>query len=345
MKNTTIISTAKILDAMIKLEKTGIKCLVVVDKNNILLGTITDGDIRRSLIKGLKLNTSISKLYNKKPSYFIQDQYTEADLKNLIIKQTFDLVPIVDKNKKYIKHITWKDLLKNDNKNKYKKIKRIPVVIIAGGKGKRLGVLSKILPKPLLPINDKTLLQNIMDYFINYGLSSFYITINYKADLITSFFSYLKSYKIKFIKENTFLGTAGSLSLLKNLSSKNVIVTNCDGIFSFNLYEAIENHNSSSNDITMIVTEEITKIPYGVCKFDKNYHLNNISEKPEYNHIINTGMYIMKTNILKNIKNNEKIDMNFFLKRLIKKKCKIGMYKINQSHWLDYGDIKQLDKI
>ena len=343
MKKITIYSTAKVIKAMTILEKTGEKCLLVIDKKKILLGTLTDGDIRRNLIKGIKLGDSINKIYNKNPLFFQDSKYDFKEIKKIILKEKLDLVPIVDNKKKLIKYITWKDLFNKNQKLKINKIDNIPVIIMAGGKGRRLGVFSKILPKPLLPINDKTLLENILDYFKKFGLNNFYITINYRADLIKSFFSYLKGYKIKFIQEKKFLGTAGSLNLIKKIKNKNIIVSNCDIIFDFDLFQATQNHIKNINDVTLIVTEEITKIPYGICKLSRDYLLEDIVEKPEFKNLVNTGMYIIKADMLKLIKNNEKIDMNIFLKRIIKNNYKVGIYEINKSNWLDYGDINKLD--
>ena len=256
MKKIQIKRNASIMEAMLILSKTAEKCLVVLDQNNKLIGTLTDGDIRRHLIKGKVITDKIDKIYNKNPVFLKENNFNLNHAKKILIKNQLDLIPLVDDNLKLKNYITWKSFLKNNNFKKIRKI-NLPVIIMAGGKGTGLGVFSKILPKPLLPFDDNTLIETIINKFKSYGVKNFFLSVNYKANLIKSYFEDYKNFvNINFIQEKKPGGTAGSLSLIKNKIKSDFIVSNCDVVFNFDYHDLIKVHKSSKNDISLVVSKK-----------------------------------------------------------------------------------------
>ena len=190
-----------IKEAILKLKDSGTKCLIVVDKKNKLLGTLTDGDLRDVIVKKIDLNKSISNFYNKKPKYLLKRNYTVDTAKQIFQKHRIDTIPVLDSGL-VVDIITWSDLFLKKNL-----LKNLSVVIIAGGKGERLKPVTHVLPKPLIPIYDKTIIDYIIEQFSSYEISNFYFTLNYKAELIKT---YLKTNNKKVnlnLKRKKALGT------------------------------------------------------------------------------------------------------------------------------------------
>ena len=338
MKNIFIYKHQTILETLEKLHDAGSQCLVVVNKNNLLLGTISDGDLRQAILKNNNLNLKIEKFYNKN-CYKIKKSDTSAkDFYSKIKKYTSKLnslhiIPIVDEKNKVV-DLIHQDL--EDHKLNHS-IKNLEVVIMAGGLGTRLRPYTNILPKPLIPYNNKTIIENIIDNFLKFNLKNFYISINYKNYLISSFFKELKpTYKIKFLYEKKPLGTAGVLQKLKDNKKKLFIVTNCDSLININLIDLINFHKEKKHDLTIVTSTEVYKIPYGVCKIVNN-KLSNIDEKPQSNFLANTGFYLVNSEIFNFIKKNESLSFVDLIKLSLKKRKKVGVFPISSNNWKDLG--------
>jgi NDP-sugar pyrophosphorylase family protein len=212
----------------------------------------------------------------------------------------------------------------------------IPVVIMAGGEGKRLLPHTAILPKPLIPYQGKSMVEHIISRFENYGFKKFILTVQYKSKLMEAYFSNLFKRKISFIFEKKPLGTAGSLKKLeKKLES--FFVINCDTLINCDYISLLNFHNKNKNDLTIVASRKVEKLKYGSCEIAKNGNLKKIKEKPEVSFLANTGCYLFNSKILRLIKKNEKLDMNTFIDRAISKKYKISIFPIQESEWLDLG--------
>jgi len=333
MKNILIKTDTTIQEALVKLQNSSLRCLIVVNKKNILLGTINDGDVRRAILKNAKLTYKIAKYY-KKNCYFVKNnEVSKKNASEKLKKLKINLIPIVDKNKKVIDYIA-------DNINErytfIKSYKKIEVIIMAGGLGTRLKPYTNILPKPLLPFRNKTIIENVISKFISYGLKKFVISLNYKNILIKSFFKELSpKFKVSFLEENKPLGTAGVLYKLKN-KNKNYIISNCDVIFDIDYNYLIKFHEKKNFDITLVASVQKDRIPYGVCKVQNN-RLYNIIEKPEKNYLANTGLYIVNSKVFKLIKKNENISFVDLINKAVSKKMSIGVYPIPSNAWIDLG--------
>ena len=335
-----IFKNANIKKAITILNKYGSKTIVVVDKQNKLLGTLSDGDIRKSIIKGFNLKDPIQKIYNNKP-FFLSEKEDFRNIKKLFFKKKLDLIPIVNKEQKILKILLFKDIFDNHESEKkaHKKYKNYGVVIMAGGKGNRMQPYTKVFPKPLLPVGNETVIDMIISKFLNFKINNFYITTNYKHKIIKAHFKkYSKTVNFKLIKEKKKLGTAGSLAYLKNANEEFFFISNCDVIINEDYKKIINFHHTNKNDLTIIASKKSLKIPYGVCLADKNKNFVNFKEKPEYDFLFNTGFYVINKNILKELTGVSKLDMDSFILRLKKKRKKIGIFSINFQNWQDFGN-------
>ncbi len=332
MKNILIKKDCSILETLEKIQKNQLKCLVVVNKQNILLGTINDGDIRRAILKNAKLNYKISKYYKKNCFYLKKDQAHKVNVKEKFKTLDINLIPLVDKNNKVVDYLS--STLKKQRVLK-KNFKKYEFVIMAGGLGTRLKPYTNILPKPLLPYKNKTIIENVINNFLKYNIKKFIISINYKNILIKSFFKELRpDYKISYLEEKKPLGTAGVLYKLNN--KKNFIVSNCDVVIDIDFDDLMNYHNQTKSDITLVTSIQNDRIPYGVCKI-KNNKLKNIIEKPEKNYLANAGLYAVSGKVFKLIKKNENLSFVNLIKRALRKKLKINIYPIHNNAWVDLG--------
>ena len=318
-----------IKEALKKLKETGHKCLIVSNKKNQLIGTLSDGDIREALIKNKSIYDKIDNYFEKKPTFLIKNNFSKSLVKNLFSKNNFGLVPIVDSNKKIVDIFYRKEILEK----KIKKI-NIPLIIMAGGKGNRLKPFTNILPKPLIPINGKPVIDHIIDNFKKYGINNISLTLNYKSKILEAYFNESRT-KVKYIKENLPLGTAGILNKFKN-SNKDFFVTNCDTIIDIDYNDFFQFHKKNNNDITIAVASHEITIPYGVCKTDLNGKLIKIDEKPVNDYLISVGLYIINSKVFKLIPLNKHMDMNELISKSFKN-SKVAIYPINSSSWKDVG--------
>ncbi len=333
MKNILIKKNITILETLVKLQSSQSKCLIVINDQNVLLGTINDGDVRRAILKSAKLNFKILKYFNKKCYFVRQDKLSQIDVKEKFRKLDINLIPVVDKNKKVIDFIP-----RSSNKKKIliKKNKKFETVIMAGGLGTRLKPYTNILPKPLLPYKNKTIIENVINNFSNYGIKKFIISLNYKNILVKSFFKELNpNYKVSFLEEKKPLGTAGILFKLSK-NKKKFIVSNCDVIIDVDYNDLISYHEKSKFDITLVVSVQNERIPYGVCKTINN-KLQSITEKPEKNYLANSGLYVVNGKVFQLIKKNENLSFVDLIKRALNKNFNIGIYPIPSNAWVDLG--------
>lgn len=330
-----------IFEAFSKFNKLGVKTLVVSDSNHNMLGVLSDGDLRRAILKNNKLSTKITKFYNRKPIFLLEVNFSNEKCRELFLKNELEIIPIINNKKKIIKIISWSEFF---SKKKLVQTKiDIDVIIMSGGKGTRLKPFTNILPKPLMPINGRPIIELIIEKFLENGCNNFYLPIYYKSELIKAFFKEIKpNYKISFVKEKNQLGTIGGLSLIKNKLNKNkenIFVVNCDVLHNFNYYDFYDHHLKNKLDITLIASTKNFKIPYGVCEINKMGHLKIIKEKPEQNFLVNTGFYLIKKKIIELIPSKKYFDLTDLISIAKKKGYKIGVYPIDDHNWTDIGQI------
>ena len=328
-----------ILEAMQQLDKSAKKVLFI-QNNGILLAAITDGDIRRWILKKGDLQTPVRYVANYQPKYLYEEQANLADrtMKELRI----EAIPIVNKER-LIKDIVFL----NGSKQEWAVFDcDIPVVVMAGGQGTRLSPYTNILPKPLIPIGEYPIAEHIVNCFCKYGCRHFYMIVNYKRNMIKAYFDELeKEYSLEFITEEKTLGTGGGLSLLKGKIDGTFILTNCDILIDDDLTKAYKQHIESGNLITMICSLKNFTIPYGVVNIGENGLIESMSEKPNMSFFTNTGCYFVESEVIENLKYNEPIDFPDIIMDYMKKNIKVGIYPIGEEAWLDMGQVDELEKM
>mgnify|MGYP001267912526 CR=1 FL=1 len=323
-------------------KKNSLKCLIVIDLKDRFLGTLSDGDIRNAILKKIKISEKIEKVFNKNPYFFYEKNYDLRIIKKSLLNQSYPYVPILNKKKKIINII---DLNFFGKKDEIKKI-NIPVVIMAGGYGTRLRPSTNILPKPLIPLQGKAIIEHIIDEFKLYNIKKYFVSINYKSILVKTFFSQLKhSVKISYLNERKPLGTAGSLSFLLKKKINEIIVINCDTIIKTDFNEFVKFHKLFKNDISVISAVSNLEIPYGVCEIGKDRILKKIKEKPKFSFLASAGCYIINKKALRIIPKNKRFDFNELITKAIQKKLKVGTYPIDRSDWIDVGNFEYINQL
>tara|TARA_A100001011_G_scaffold369766_1_gene425426 strand:- start:318 stop:1376 length:1059 start_codon:yes stop_codon:yes gene_type:complete len=343
IKKFTVSKNSTIYNAIKLINRNTLKTLLVVEKNYIFFGTITDGDIRRALIKGVNIKSKLNNIYNKKSKFFFKNQINKNQVKKLFAGNNYDLIPVLNK-KREIVDILHKKKFSSNKKNIKKKLINTIVVITAGGKGTRLSPFTKILPKPLVPINGKPILEIIIEKFKQFNINKFFLTTHFKSRIIEAYLkeTYLAPF-VKIVYEKKPLGTIGSLSNLKRVKVKNVIITTCDTLINIDYKKFLDFHLKNKNAITIAAAKHDYLIPYGVCNIDKNNQLINLVEKPKYSYLMNSGMYIFDKKLLNLMQENRYIDFDKFLKKIQIKNYKIGVFKINSNNVQDFGKLNDFE--
>lgn len=320
-----------ILESLPKMNLGALQILIVANEKEQLVGIITDGDIRRALLSGLDLKTPLANVMHSNPITLpLNSSIDQA--REIMQKRSIRHIPLLDEQGRVKDLIVWLDCFKTVMEERKEK-----VVIMAGGKGTRLEPFTKILPKPMVPLGDKPIIEVIMDKFYKQGFSEFILSLGYKAEIIKMYFSETNSrpYKVDFICEEEPLGTAGALAMLKGKIEDTFIVTNCDIILELDFADLLEHHYANKNAITIIGTVKNFTIPYGVLQTD-GQDLVALDEKPSFHYLVNTGVYVLDPKVLDLIQKNEFIHMTELFVRVKEKNVRVGVYPHHGS-WFDVG--------
>lgn len=334
----TIIQTMKMMDSCRS------KALLVFDQGQFL-GIITIGDLQRAIIANLPFDTPISTLIdNSAKKYALVSDDLEY-IRTWMLKVRAEMMPIVDAEGNLVKVIFWDDLFKESPKG-IRDILDLPVVIMAGGKGTRLKPITNVIPKPLIPIGDKTILEEIMDQFEGIGCRKFYMSINYKSDMMRYYLDQLEHhYDIEFFEEPKPLGTIGSVALLKGKINTPFFVSNCDIIIDQDFWEVYDYHVSNKNKLTIVTAVKSFKIPYGVIESGEDGLMTGLQEKPEITYMINTGVYILNPECIDDIPKGEFFHITHLMEKIKKKGGRIGCFPVSEQAWKDMGEWKEYLKV
>lgn len=326
-----------LLETMRKINDNSKGLVFVVDDENRLLGTITDGDIRRYILSKGNINSINKTVMNKKPKFLNEKNLKMAS--NIMEKYKIHAIPIINENHQLIDVLFDKDYKNNIHLN-------IPVVIMAGGKGTRLYPYTQILPKPLIPINDKTITEIIMDQFRSYGCDTFTMIVNYKKELIKAFFyDEEKDYDVSFVEEKEFLGTAGGLKLLEGKIQSTFFLNNCDVLIEEDYSEILKYHKKSKNIITLVCALKKEIIPYGTIETDETGQIIKLKEKPNFDFLINTGLYVIEPKIFNEIPENTFIHITDVIQNCMDKGLHVGVYPVSEDSWMDMGQLEELENM
>lgn len=325
-ENSTIKEAMKNID----INLTG-ACLVI-NEDNQLLGVISDGDIRRAILNNRTINDKIDGIYNSKYKYMSKIE-SKKKVIEYMLKHKIRQMPILDENKRLEDLYFLDDIISYEPKDNY-------VFILAGGLGTRLRPLTEKIPKPMLKIGDKPMLQHIIEQFREYGFKNFLISLNYKGEIIEEFFKDGREFdvNIEYIKETKKLGTAGSIILAANKLNKPFIVINGDILTGVDFDCFLNHHIDNGFKITAGVRNYEIKVPYGVMVAE-NSLIKSVEEKPEYTFYINSGIYAVDPEVIKYIPKNQSYNMTDLINDAAKDNYKSGIYQITE-YWTDIGQIE-----
>ena len=324
-----------LIDVLKKIDESENKIAFVVDDSNVLLGVITDGDIRRFLIKGNKLDCICLDFMRTDYKFVFCDEIHKAKI--LVDKKIATYIPILDKHKKII------DIYYQKKLSRYEIIKN-PVVFMAGGKGKRLMPFTKNCPKPMLKIGGKPILERLLEKSIKSGFQTFYFSVNYLKNQIIDYFKNGEKWgvEINYLIEEKPSGTVGSLSLIKEKIEKPIVVVNGDVLTSLDYKTLIDFHDNNHSKATICSREYVMSVPFGVLNSD-GIKLKSFAEKPSFTFQVNAGIYVINPDLLKLINKNEFMDMPDLIKKSQNKDYKVNIFPIYEN-WLDIGRPEALNE-
>ena len=328
--------SSTINEALEIIDNGAIRIAVVVDEKDRLLGTVTDGDIRRALLNGKTLSNSIEDIYFKNPTVVSTNESKESII-NICTSKKIYHVPVVDDNGKVVRIAILDELLKPKNYPNR-------VVLMVGGLGTRLRPLTETTPKPMLNVGGKPILQTIVDRFAKYGFTNIVMCVGYKSNIIQDYFEDGSKFgvNIEYILEDKRMGTAGALSLLKEKPQEPFFVMNGDLLTSVNFESMLEFHNQNSSNATMAVREYDLQVPYGVVNIEDG-EIKSIEEKPIHKFFVSAGIYMLNPKCIEYIPNDEFYDMPTLFEKLIEDSKKTVSFPLRE-YWLDIGRIEEYER-
>jgi len=324
-------------EAIVVLNSEALRIVLVVDEDEKLVGTVTDGDIRRALLRHMMMNTELSEFMFTTPTIASMTEERDQLLQKM---HALDLlqIPVVDVDGRVTGLETLQHLLE---KRRYDN----PVFLMAGGFGKRLRPLTEHTPKPMLNVGSRPILETILEQFIEAGFHDFYISTHYKAEVVHNYFGdgNDRNVSIHYIHEDKPLGTAGALGLLpKDLPDLPMLMMNGDLLTKMDFTELLNFHAENGGEATMCVREYDFQVPYGVVQSDE-HRITSIIEKPTHQFFVNAGIYVLNPTIVKAVDRKACVDMPHLLTDKINNNVQVNMYPLHE-YWLDIGQIEQYEQ-
>jgi len=333
-----VLENVTVKQAMRQIDENGEKILFVVDQNKQLVGSVSDGDIRRWILAEGSMEAPVSQVSNKQP-FTVHERYDRQELRKTALRERYECIPVLDAGRRILELLFWTDLFGDDVSHLALRPLTTPIVIMAGGKGTRLAPFTSILPKPLIPIGDKSILEIIIGKFLPHGVDSFFVSLNHKSRIIKSYFEDISPpYALQYIEEVKPSGTAGSLRLLRGKIRDRLLVTNCDIIVDADYADFESLHRSEGNVITLVSSLKQYILQYGVCQIQNGVGLVKITEKPQFDFLVNTGMYIVEAEALDLIPEEVVFHMTELIEAVKSKGGRVGVYPISERSWIDVGE-------
>ena len=336
IKDRAVQSSMTVLQSLKKMDEAKVKMLFVFEKEQFL-SILTIGDIQRAIIKQVNLNDCVLLILDSNKA-FASISESKNIIREKMLRLRAECMPVVDDEGNLVDVYFWSDFFKQSEGEQREKID-LPVVVMAGGKGTRLKPITNVLPKPLVPIGDKTILEVIMDQFEGIGCKKFYMSVNYKADMMEYYLSQLEhKYDIEFFMEDKPLGTIGSVSLLKGKITTPFFVSNCDSINDQDYRDVYDYHVQNKNDLTIVTMVKTFRIPYGVIETGENGLMQSLKEKPELNYQVNTGVYILNPELIEEIPEGEFFHITHLMEKVKAQGGRVGCFPVSENAWHDMGE-------
>lgn len=335
----TLVGSSLLLtsEAMQRIDHNAKGILFLTDERGILVGCVTDGDIRRFLLAGGKMSDNIMQAANCKPKF----AHTLIEAKSMYHEQDYVAIPVIGDEGKITDIYTG-----DEQKCKERASLSIPVVINAGGRGTRLDPFTRVLPKPLIPVGEIPIIEHIMKEYQAYDCNEFHIIVNYKRDLMKAYFADNENhYNITWYDEVTPLGTGGGLSLLRGKLEGTFFFANCDALLTANYESMLKFHKENGNTITMICAYKNINIPYGVVEMGINGTIKDMREKPLMSFLTNTGIYIVEPEVIEDMEDNVSIGFPDIVERERQKGKRVAVFPVSENDWMDMGQLPELEKM
>lgn len=327
-----ISSEISIIQAIEILDKTAKKILVVVDSDRKVLGTLTDGDIRRALLKKVDFESPVSSIMNSNPFLLFESkiEFSGGEIK-LATERGITKIPIITENRVIVGIF---DSLRDFSTKKKSNV----VVLMAGGLGSRLKTLTKDCPKPMLKVGEKPILETILLNFKRQGFYRFLISVNYQSEVIKKYFGDGSKYgvEVSYLEEETRLGTAGPLGLIEQEIKEPLIVMNGDLLTTIDFNDVLEFHSQQKSMATICVKEYDFQVPYGVVELKDHNYVQEIKEKPKHSFFVNAGAYVLDPKSIHYVDKGKAIDMPNLLEKFLGDDEKVSAFPIRE-YWLDIG--------
>lgn len=329
---------ASVLEAMRRLDETG-RGVLFLARGGVLYACVTDGDIRRYILKGRPLDGPVRGAANPEPKALPLERRGEA--RATMLKEGVSALPLLDKQGR-VQDVVFADGLDIVTR----KMACAPVVMMAGGLGTRLYPYTKILPKPLIPVGELPIAEHIIHRFTDVGCTEFTMIVNYKKSMIKSYFNDLqKDYTVNYIDEDTPLGTGGGLSLLQGKIDKTFFLTNCDTLIDVDFGDVYHCHRQQGNAITMICAVKHFTLPYGVVELGEDEALAYVREKPQMNFLTNTGVYVVEPSVVNRMAYNQPALFTDIVSDVRARGERVGVYPVSEHSWMDMGQLEELDNM
>ena len=329
-----------VCDAMRLIDRSELRILFVAEEGK-LIGTLTDGDIRRYLYRGGKIEDPAERAANHEP----RTARSRSQAAALYDSLSYIAIPVVGENGELREIYTGEDT-ENTAQNRSFPQLDVPVVINAGGKGTRLDPFTRVLPKPLIPVGDLPIIEHIMQQFLKYGCGAFHIIVNYKKELIKTYFRETDyRYEVSWVDEEKPLGTGGGLSLMKGKVNGTFFFSNCDTLLLSDYDSILRFHRENGNAITMICAWKNFRIPYGVVEMGLEGSIEKLREKPELSFLTNTGMYIIEPEIIDDVPADTPVTLPEIIQMEMQKGRRVAVFPVGESEWLDMGQLSELEKM
>lgn len=331
-----ILNSFTILDALNRINNIheGPLVLFVVDSENKVIGSLTDGDIRRALIKGISVTETVEKAVHRNFNFLRKN--VNDDVKNIHIQRELKmkLVPVLDENNQIYEII---------NLEKYKTLLPVDAVLMAGGKGERLRPLTEKTPKPLIKVGEKCIIDYNIDSLISYGIKNIFVTVNYLGEQLEEHFKEKRDgIKINTVKEPKYLGTIGSIKFVVSFYNDTILVMNSDLFTNIDYEDFYLHFKEHDADMSVAAVPYIVKVPYGVFNLEGR-NIKGVTEKPTISYYANAGIYLIKKELLKLIPENKFYNATDFMSSLIKNNYKVIRYPIS-GYWIDIGQHDELER-
>lgn len=322
--------------AMETIDKSCKGIALIVDEDFRLKGTVTDGDVRRAILQGLSVDEKAEKIMNCHFT-FVTKNYTIRLIENIFIQKSIYQIPVLDDEMRVVDIIFYQDLHKKEVRDNW-------VVIMAGGTGTRLLPLTRDIPKPMLKVGRKPILETIIEQVKSYGFSNIILCVNYKADIIERYFQDGSNFgvNIVYVRENRKLGTAGAIKLVERYLAKPFFVINGDVLTKLNFEQFLSHHINRENKITVAVREYGHQIPYGILEI-QDERLTDIKEKPSFRYFVNGGVYCLQPEVVKYIPENEYFDITQLIDIYLRADDKVGSFLITE-YWMDIGQLENYNQ-